>query len=280
MTVCHPDNAIWPDPSVLPGEEPDTGDEEAHAAWELLTQQVEIALARAWTTLQVLTAGALAICPIVVRPCREDCAVPSAAYWRAPVTGYAPGMAPFWPAVSDGVWSNIWCGHRGDCGCSAVRQIKLPGPVGRVVEVRIDGAVVDPEAYRVDDNAYLVRHDGEGWPTCQDFNLPAGEENTWSVTYYRGSVGDIDVRAAAGLLAAEWLLAMTDPDNCRLPSGTVAVVRQAIQIEIEKDMFEGGLTGIPEVDQTTARFNPYRRKSPAVFFNPDSKVARQTTFGG
>lgn len=277
MAVCHPDNAIWPDPTVLPPEPVDPDDltdEEALAA-----QEVELALARAWTTLQVLTAGALAICPVTVRPCRQDCLTPNALYWRAPVTGSVPTSSPFWPSVTDGVWTNIWCGHRGDCGCSTIRQIRLPGPVGEIVEVMIDGEVVDAEAYRVDNNAHLVRQDGDEWPVCQDFNLPADEVGTWSVTYYRGAAADITVRAAAGILADEWLKAAQNQE-CRLPSGTTGVVRQGVQFEIEKDMFENGLTGIPEVDQVTARFNPYRRKSPAVFFNPDAKVARQTTFGG
>jgi hypothetical protein len=50
-------------------------------------------------------------------------------------------------------------------------------------------------------------------------------------------------------------------------------------MELEKDMFEYGLTGIAEVDQVTARFNPYRQKMPARIFSLDRRPGRQTTWG-
>jgi len=279
MSVCRPDTAIWPDPSVLPGDEPDEITEaEEHAAWVLLTQQVEAALDYAWTTLRTLTAGNLAICPTTVRPCRKSCA--EGVYWYPTLPAGLRGGPTFWPSVTNGIWTNIWCGHDGGCGCSTIREIQLPGPVGEVVSVVVDGVELDPMDYRVDDNLWLVRQDGEGWPLCQDFNLPNGEVGTWSVTYFQGASADLTGDLMAGILASEYLKGLLEDPSCRLPAGTINVARQGVNFDIEKDMFEGLLTGIPEVDAYTARFNPYRRKSQATFFNPDSKVARQTTFHG
>lgn len=268
MAMCFPDNAIW-----TPPEAPEDATPEEIA---LLEQQIEVALSLAWGTLQVLSAYQIAICPITVRPCKASCSHGS--YYVAPVLG-GPQNAPFWPQVSAGVWTNVWCGHRGDCSCSTVHQISLPGPVGDIVSVTLDGVELGSETYRVDNNKYLVRMDGEDWPVCQDMNAPAGDLNTFTVTYYHGSTADITVRYAAGILAQEYLLAVQGSDDCRLPSGTTNVVRQGITIEVKEDMFEDGLTSIREVDSVTAKYNPYRQKMPSTVYSPDLKPTRQTTFG-
>jgi hypothetical protein len=275
MAICHPDNAIWPDPSVLPTEPGDDATAEEIADYELAEQRVEIALGLAWTTLQTLTAYQIAICPITVRPCGSRCSEGS--YFIAPVDG--PAGAPFWPYLINGQMVNILCGCRDDpCSCSRVRDIALPGPVGEVVEVSIDGSPLPAASYRIDNGNRLVRQDGEGWPFCQDFNRPAGDEGTFTVTYYHGSTSDILVRYAAGLLADEYLKGMQGGD-CRLPAGTVQAIRQGVTFEIEKDMFDRGLTGIAEVDAVTARYNPYRQKLPPQVFSLDQARARETTWG-
>lgn len=270
MALCHPDNAIWPDPSVIVPPEDATPDQVA-----LLAQQVEIALGLAWTTLQTLTAYQIAICPIVVRPCSSRCS--GGTYFIAPVSG--PAGAPFWPLFINGGAVNILCGCNSDpCSCTYVHQVLLPGPVGEIVSVKIDGVEIPAEAYRVDDGYKLVRQDGEGWPFCQDFNEPLDGEDTFSVEYFHGSTADILVRYAAGILADEYLKGILGSE-CRLPAGTVQAVRQGVTFDIEKDMFDQGLTGIAEVDAVTARYNPYRQKLPAQVFSFDQPRARQTTWG-
>jgi hypothetical protein len=271
MALCHPDTVIWPDPSVIVPPEGATPEEIA-----LLELRVELALGYAWTTLQVLTAYQISVCPITVRPCSQSCAEGS--YFVAPVDG--PAGAPFWPYLINGQMVNILCRCNSDpCGCSTVQEIRLPGPVGSVVEVLIDGVPLEDDAYRIDNGNRLVRQDGEGWPFCQDFNKPIGEENTFAVTYYHGSTADGLVQYAAGVLADEFLKAITGHKKCRLPSGTTQIIRQGITMEIEKDMFELGLTGIPEVDAVTARYNPFREKMPSRVFSFDQPQVRQTTWG-
>lgn len=273
MALCHPSNAIWPDPSVLIPD-PDWDADQLL----LFNEQIEIATGLAWSSLQVLSAYQIAICPITVRPCRKSCnPMP---YLTAPVWygygGYSP-FGSFFPYTLNGQWYNMTCGHRDPCSCTHIRQVELLGPVGDIVSVDIGGLALDPDAYRVDNSNMLVRQDGEQWPLCQDMNKPLGEEDTWSVTYFHGATADITVRYAAGIMADEYLKGILGAD-CRLPSGTVNIIRQNIAIEVEKDMFEHGLTGIPEVDAVTARFNPFRRKSGSAFYNPDKPVQRQTTW--
>jgi hypothetical protein len=271
MALCVPADVIWPDPSVIVPPEDATTEEIA-----LLALQVEIALGYAWTTLQVLTAYQIAICPITLRPCGPRC--DHGSYYIAPVAG--PAGAPFWPYLIDGQMVNILCRCGNDpCGCGSVEDIVLPGPVGAVVEVVIDGEALDPSAYRVDNGNRLVRQDGQGWPFCQDFTKPLGEEGTFSVTYYHGSTADQLVQYAAGILASEYLKGIQGDDDCRLPSGTTQLIRQGVTMEIEKDMFEQGLTGIVEVDAVTARFNPFRQKMPSRVFSLDRPPGRQTTWG-
>jgi len=280
VALCYPDNAIWPDPSVLPVEpdppvDPDNPTDEekaAQLAYELAMVQVEIALGLAWTTLQTLSAYQIAICPITVRPSARGCARGS--YFIAPVTG--PMGSSFWPYVINGQWLNAVCRDGEGCECGIIHEIHLPGPVGGVEEVMIDGEVLDPAAYRVDGGYKLVRQDGEPWPGCQNFNLPAGEVGTFTVTYYHGATADQLVRWAAGVLADEYLKAITGQE-CRLPSGTTSVVRQGITMEVNANFFEDGNTGIPEVNAVIQRFNPYGSKMPTQMFSLDRKPARQTT---
>jgi len=60
----------------------------------------------------------------------------------------------------------------GDCSCSRLCEAILPGPVGGIVEVLLDGVALPPTAYRVDNGNRLVRTDGDCWPACQDMAAP------------------------------------------------------------------------------------------------------------
>jgi hypothetical protein len=275
VAVCIPDlPVIWPVSAgyPIPADPENPTDEELAALVPF-----EIALELAWTSMQVLTAYQLALCPITVRPCKQSCNEGS--YVDAPVGGYGAAGAPFYPNVRNGVWTNIWCGHTSDCACSAVEQLQLPSPVGAVTRITIDGAVVDPAAYRIDNGNWLVRQDGGSWPTCQDMNAPEDADGTFVVTMYRGAVADRTVLWAVGVLAAEWLLAINQDEACRLPAGTTSVARQGLQFDIETlNLFEDGSSGIPEVDAVIARFNPFRQKMPPQLYSLDRKPQRQTTW--
>jgi hypothetical protein len=156
-----------------------------------------------------------------------------------------------------------WCGCRSnrECGCHRLSEIELPGrPVIEVTEVLIDGDIVDPARYRVDDHRWLVylpEDDGDerqGWPCCQRIDFESTELDTWEVTYTYGAVPPLGgVKAAATLGCQLALACSTDPDlvgECQLPERVTSVVRQGISLAVldPLDLFDRGKTGIASVD--------------------------------
>jgi len=124
--------------------------------------------ALAWMSLATLTADQIGTCPITVRPCKLGCN-PGGVYLTAPVVGLSGRFNPH--INGQGVWVNS-CGCTTDCSCTTLCEAILPGPVGDIVEILLDGAVLDPSAYRVDNGNRLVRTDGGCWPACQDMSKP------------------------------------------------------------------------------------------------------------
>jgi hypothetical protein len=257
MVMCFPDTADWG--CALSQEEVETLNPEIKYRSEML----------AWTTLQRLTGYRLALCPIAVRPCAARCN--GGAWMEAPVSGF-PADGPY---ISNGVWYNACgCSSPDSCSCGAMSEVILPArEVGGVV-VRIEGATLDPSAYRVDNGNRLTRTDGGSWPLCQDQSL---DVPTFEVTYYPGLMPDDALNFAAGLLAVEWYKACTGKD-CGLPPGATRIQRQGISFEVPADMFVNGLSGIRQVDAIVAAYNPYRLVTPSAVFNPDAhKTGRVRT---
>lgn len=269
--ICYPDTTIWTPPTPAEGLD--------GPALELFETQLDLAQAFGWQTIQALSAFQVAICPITTRPRRKD------GYWssymEAPV--YGPGASPFFPfqMPSGEIVNVLWCSCRGDCLCPELQsEIILPGPVGAIDEVKIDGEVLTSTAYRVDNGNILVRQDGSRWPRCQDLSLPAGEVGTLTVTYWRGAKPDSMANYIAGILATEWMNLALNNKKCRLPKGTQTIIRQGVSYDISSTWFADGTTGILEVDQYIQRLNPYALKSPPMVMSPDVMPTRQTTFGG
>jgi hypothetical protein len=210
----------------------------------------------AWMTLESLTAHAIKTCPTSYRPSRRPC--------REGSSGF-----PFAPFLRDGNWYN-------SCGCYLVNEVTLPGPVGNIISVEVDGTLVPASAYRLDNGNRLVRQDGEPWPACQDMNLPAGATGTFVVEYVAGASADVAVNFAAGVLAKEYLLACNGK-KCRLPNGVTSVVRQGVSYEIQGNMFENGFTGITEVDVVVRYYNPNQVRSTARVASIDTMRSGRST---
>jgi hypothetical protein len=237
---------------------------EAVAAQKLLAEEW------AWTAFQMLAGMQVALCPVTVRPCKKSCRFGN--YYVAPVG--EPGGGSFSPHIVSGQWINSWCGDSFDCSCSSVEEVVLPGPVGAITEVKVDGQVVDPTAYRVDNGNRLVRTDGQGWPYCQDMTAPDSEEGTFSVTYIQGAAADSLVNYAVGVLADEFYRSITGDKKCRLSSRVTAVTRQGVSYEMSPGLFSNGVTGIDEVDVIIMRYNPSKLKQRPQVASPDSLRAR------
>lgn len=152
------------------------------------------------------------------------------------------------------------CGCRSSvsCGCSTLSEIRLPGPVVSVDEVKLDGDVLTPSVdYRLDGTRTLVALGEVTWPCCQDIEADDDEENTFSVTLQWGAAPPPGGPEVAAALACE-LARACDPDQqCRLPSRIQSIVRQGETIVVldPLDLFEKGRTGIPEVDLWVGSIN-------------------------
>jgi hypothetical protein len=149
-----------------------------------------------------------------------------------------------------------------------VEAIDLPGPVGAVTEVLIDGVALAADKYRVENGRYLVRMDGESWPTDSGDNFV--------VTYFNSHPVDEMGAHAAGVMANEWLKLFTrSKDKCRLPSNATNVARQGITIEVATGMFPEGVTGLPEIDAYLMLWNPYGVRVLPRVYSPDLPKNRQ-----
>ncbi|WP_206781986.1 hypothetical protein, partial [Bailinhaonella thermotolerans] len=207
----------WPiDPVWCPGWPADPADYTAAQA-----AAADVATELLWR----LTAGRYGLRTDTVRPCRRGCldggAVADGGWMR--------------PVLLGARWVNMGgCTCIGTCGCGPVCEVELPGPVYSITTVRVDGAVVDPADYTVQDGRWLIRREGPCWPLCQDIARPDTEPGTWSVTYRRGRpVPPAGVRAVS-TLACELHKATgaAGGQRCRLPSRVQEIVRDGITMTL------------------------------------------------
>jgi hypothetical protein len=230
-------------------------------------------------TMRMLTGYKVGGCPVVLRPCTPRC-IPGS--WLV-----APGMTSNWAGYSGwtfspyigngGQWLNACgCKSTDSCSCVTVQEVILPKSTGFIREVSIDGAVLDPSAYRVDNGNRLVRTDGGTWPACQDMNLDGGE-GTFIVIYQEGAEVDALGAWAAGRLASEFARSCTG-GACQLPPNVVTVTRSGVTMELAAADFPTGRTGLREVDLYVQNWNPYGMRSEAEVFSIDVPTGRKTTW--
>lgn len=213
------------------------------------------------------------LCTIKLRPCREDC-------WPSFPTGWhnLSGLSWPFPVLVGGNWINIACGYcSGSCSCSQLSQVVLPSPVAEVTEVKVDGVILDPSAYRVDDWRFLVRLDGDEWPRCNDLRLADTEAGTWSVTASYGEMVPTLGSFAVGQLANEIYKACPGGagGSC-LPTATVRqVTRQGVTtVHFDAETaFAKGKIGLYFPDLFIATYNPSGRRR-AKLYDIDKRRGR------
>lgn len=208
------------------------------------------AVALASSTLRRLTGYRVGGCPLTVRPCRRSCTDVTV------MPGYFSVLGSYTPHLSvAGVWVNS-CGCNYDCSCDDLCQVVLPGPVGGITSVKVDGSVIDPADYRVYGTRVLWTGPGDcPWSTCQDLTLDDDQPGTFSITYLNSYAVDGLGAYAAGTLAYEYAQACTG-GKCRLPSNVTLITRQGVSYEIASGSFPDGYTGIREVDAYIAMWRP------------------------
>jgi hypothetical protein len=210
------------------------------------------------------------LCEHRVRPCRRRCRPADLAGYRfGDLIGYGYDA-----------WSflDITCScPPNNCGCTRICQLALPGPVAAVTEVIVDGVVLDPEQYRVDDFRYLVRvpvgdeDRGVCWPECQDFSLAADQPGTWEVTYTRGRPTPELVKSAMSALVCELYKLCTRDASCVLPRNMATMTRQGVTIRFQgKDATNAIIEFVPEVALAVRTFNPRGLQSESRVFRADA----------
>jgi hypothetical protein len=231
--------------------------------WETLTPTLtERAETLAWSTLKTLTGGQLGSCPVIVRPCLGP-PCDACRQWD-----HSYGDVWVRPFIRDGDWHNCICGGP-RCSCKPLCEIVMPGPIAALIEVNLDGDELPLADFRIDNGHRIVRTDGECWPSCQDMNLSLGEPGTLGITYVPGIVPDDSALWAAGVLACEFAKACSG-GKCRLPSSVTSIARQGLTMTMSSSMFEGGMTGIREVDAFLIAVNPNGLKLPPMVWSPDA----------
>lgn len=178
-------------------------------------------------------------------------------------------------------WGWGWDGCGSAFGCGALSRAKLTGyPVTEITEVKIDGAVIDPSEYRLDEWKYLTRLadpttlEPRFWPSCQRLDLDDDQSGTWSVSYLSGVAPPPLGVTAAAQLACQIYLACTGSEACQLPNGVTKIDRLGITIERAPFLAWGLLngqwaTGLSLVDLFLATYNSSGLRRRSSVWNPD-----------
>lgn len=252
--VCEP----WPyEPTCLPDGWP--------ASLAEMTPAQRSSYEFAVDLLDERTLRQFGVCEVFARPCSLRCAVASG-FSRLAGGWFAPML------IAGQVYNGCGCEQVDACGCgAAAARVRLDGPVVEIINVHVDGIVVDPAAYRVDGNV-LVRTDGAAWPMRQNVNLPPSSDDTFEVQYRRGREVPAGGRRALAALMAELDKARCGDGTCRLPSRVTSVVREGVTYSMLDDpaaLLDNGLTGVPDVDMWLRSVNPHRTRTRMRVYSPD-----------
>jgi hypothetical protein len=212
------------------------------------------ALQAASEIIYYATAQRFDTCQTTLRMCRRTC---YGSYF--PYGWWEYGYGGPRPALINGQWYNIVCGACGDgCSCSIVSEVMLPGPIQEIVQVTVDGVVLEEGVdYRLDDYRKLVRLGGNQWPICNDLNLGITEVGTWSVTFIGGEPLPALGKLAVGELFCDILADLTGGD-CKVPYTVTQLTRQGVTLTFEtiQEALKEGFQGLKYTDKFIATYNP------------------------
>lgn len=166
-------------------------------------------------------------------------------------------------------------GVQGGGCCASGCEVTLAGPVHSIVQVTIDGEVVNPLEYQVHDRQILVRLGGQCWPSCQRYgtHVPGFE-----VVYMVGTSIPSAVQTAVEALACEYAKACTSGTECGLPAKLASLTRQGVEVTVaEVDSTRGTLrTGIRAVDDVLDADNPNGLTLAPTVLSPDMPARGRT----
>jgi hypothetical protein len=143
-------------------------------------------------------------------------------------------------------------------------------PIRSITQIKIDGAVVNPSQYRVDDSRWLVRRSGQPWPVWQQLELDDTQVGTFSVSVSYGADPPPAGFSAASALGAEFAKSRAGLPN-RLPVRLQTITRQGVSMTVVDPMsfLKDGFTGILEADLFIRAYNPAKQRRRPTVWSPD-----------
>lgn len=222
---------------------------------EQVLRAVDVATGILWA----LTGRQYGLRAVEARPCKPE--VADSYHDLTP----GPGWAPY---LDSGVVRNLPTCAAAPCDRSGA--VLLPGPVHKLLEFLVDGNRMPLNEVHVDGDRVYRRY--RPWPT-QNLVLPSSELGTWALWYLRGRVPPKGADYVLAMLAKELLAAETG-GTCRLPKRVQNIQRQGVTVNMvhPEDIFDKGVTGIPEVDLWVRAHNPHHLTAPAQVWSPDLGV--------
>lgn len=189
---------------------------------------------------------AIGVCELTVYPC-ANASVPFLGHHHPSVLGYSGA-----PCAD--------CGHEND--------VWLDGPVHDVIEVVIDGEVVDPSEYHLEDGNWLVRRDGS-WPAGGN-----PEDDLFSITYERGVPPSRLVRSSIAEIVNEmWM------DECSNMGAKFSAAVRSMSTGGTQYSYEDVAAALPKMPQTrklVAQYNPTNEAMQPFAYSPDFRYKNAT----
>jgi hypothetical protein len=174
---------------------------------------------------------------------------------------------PFYPAY-DRTSVRDWRRQFG-----GLNSIPLRGPNVDVVEVIIDGTVLNPSEYGLLDGRYLFRRAG-CWPSVNDLKLETTEPDTFGITYRFGTAGGALGRMACIELACE-LIKDAKGKSSSLPRGVTSANIQGASISVRDRAaaLRDGEEQIPVISRFLANWAPDGPNAVVGVWSPELEQA-------
>lgn len=188
-------------------------------------------------------------------------------------TPFPDGWLP-WPGTQApplGAVTSGWGYYPWYWACQNSTEIRLPAPVHAVNQVKVDGAVLATNTYRLDNNRILRRIDGKTWPTYNNLLSDDTVVGSWSIQAQYGETIPDEAPYAVGALACQIIKGMHGED-CGIPSTVTNLARQGVTISMPNpnELFKGGLTGVFVADMFIRTWNPKGLRGRARVYSVDT----------
>jgi hypothetical protein len=196
--------------------------------------------------------------------------------WRVtarpiPFCGHYMAWAPAWWGYPG--WAAPSAQHWRPCSCNYYPYVHLGrAPIASIQSVRVDGAVVDPSTYRVDEHNYLVHLDGTSWPMCSNLLDASDQPGVFEVSWTYGVQVPVTGKTACALLAVRLSYELAEDEACAIPVNASNVTAEGVTIRLDTSaMAENGRTGMLIPDMWLESVCPGGPKKMGGGFDPGGR---------